>query len=65
MRFEYIKGDKMVIKDSMNTIEIYPLKGAVHSEDMVIVYLPKAKAVYQADAWNPGAPGAATTTSTM
>jgi glyoxylase-like metal-dependent hydrolase (beta-lactamase superfamily II) len=60
VKFSYVKGDKMVIKDSVNTIEIYPIHGAVHSEDMMVVYLPKAKAVYQADAWNPVAPNTLT-----
>jgi len=60
VKFQYVK-DKLVMKDSMNTIEIHPLKGVLHSEDMVVVYVPKAKAVFQADAWNPTGPGAVTT----
>jgi glyoxylase-like metal-dependent hydrolase (beta-lactamase superfamily II) len=60
VKFEYVKGDKMVMKDSTNTIEIYPIKGVLHSEDMMVVYIPKAKAVYQADAWNPVAPNTLT-----
>jgi glyoxylase-like metal-dependent hydrolase (beta-lactamase superfamily II) len=53
-KFEYM-GDKKVIKDSMNTVELYHLKGVTHSEDMIVVYLPKIKAIYQSDAFNPPA----------
>jgi glyoxylase-like metal-dependent hydrolase (beta-lactamase superfamily II) len=60
IKFQYVK-DKLVLKDDTNSIEIYPIKGALHSEDMVVVYIPKAKAVFESDAYNPGAPGAVTT----
>ena len=60
VKFQYVK-DKLVLKDATQTVEIYPLKGALHAEDMLIVYVPKAKAVFESDAYNPGAPGAATT----
>jgi glyoxylase-like metal-dependent hydrolase (beta-lactamase superfamily II) len=56
-KFEYM-GDKKVIKDSMNTVELYHLKGVTHSEDMIVVYLPKIKAIYQSDAFNPPAANA-------
>lgn len=59
VKFEYVK-DKLVLKDNNHTIEIYPLKGALHSEDMMIIYLPKEKVVFEADAYNPGAPNAVT-----
>src|SRR5262249_709979 len=49
-KFEYI-GEKKIIKD-LNTIELYHLKGAAHSEDMIIAYLPKIKTVVEADAFN-------------
>src|SRR6185503_8395414 len=50
-KFEYI-GEKKVIKDEMNTIELYHLKGAAHAEDVIIAYLPKIKTVVEADAFN-------------
>jgi glyoxylase-like metal-dependent hydrolase (beta-lactamase superfamily II) len=56
-KFQYI-GEKKVLKDSMNTIEIYHIKSA-HAEDLLIVYLPKIKAVFEGDAFNPPAPNAA------
>lgn len=56
-KFEYI-GEKKVLKDSMNTIEIYHMKAA-HAEDLLIVYLPSIKAVFEGDAFNPPAANAA------
>jgi glyoxylase-like metal-dependent hydrolase (beta-lactamase superfamily II) len=58
VKFEYI-GEKKVLKDSMNTVELYHLKGAAHSEDMLVAYLPKIKTVFEADAFNPPAANAA------
>jgi glyoxylase-like metal-dependent hydrolase (beta-lactamase superfamily II) len=57
-KFEYV-GEKKVLKDNTNTIELYHLKGAAHDEGMLIVYLPKIKAVFEGDAFNPPAPNAA------
>ena len=45
-------GDKKVLKDNMNTIELYHLNGVVHGEDMIVAYLPKIKTVVEADAFN-------------
>src|SRR6266699_2475748 len=56
-RFEYI-GEKKILKDSVNTVELYHIKAA-HAEDLIIAYLPKIKAVFEADAFNPPAPNAA------
>ncbi|HLH31329.1 MAG TPA: MBL fold metallo-hydrolase [Terriglobia bacterium] len=56
-KFEYI-GEKKVLKDSTNTIELYHIKAA-HAEDLLIAYLPKIKALFEADAFNPPAPNAA------
>jgi glyoxylase-like metal-dependent hydrolase (beta-lactamase superfamily II) len=50
-KFEYM-GEKKILKDSMNTVELYHLKGVVHGEDMIIAYLPKIKTVVEADAFN-------------
>jgi len=56
-KFEYI-GEKKVLKDDTNRIEIYHIKSA-HAEDLLVVYLPKIKALFEADAFNPPAPNAA------
>ena len=56
-RFEYV-GEKRVMQDAMNSIELYHINGVVHGEDMLFVYLPKIKMVYESDAFNAGAPDA-------
>src|SRR5262249_51842398 len=56
-KFEYI-GEKKVLKDNTNTIELYHIK-AKHAEDLIVVYLPKIKTIFEADAFNPPAPNAA------
>jgi glyoxylase-like metal-dependent hydrolase (beta-lactamase superfamily II) len=50
-KFEYM-GDKKVLKDSMNTVELYHLNNVAHAEDMIVAYLPKIKTVVEADAFN-------------
>jgi len=50
-KFEYI-GDKKIIKDNVNTIELYHLNNVAHAEDMIVAYLPKIKTVVEADAFN-------------
>ena len=56
-RFEYI-GEKKVLKDETNTVELYHLKGVAHAEDIIVAYLPKIKTVVEADAFNAPAPNA-------
>jgi glyoxylase-like metal-dependent hydrolase (beta-lactamase superfamily II) len=56
-KFEYI-GEKKILKDEMNTVELYHLKGVAHSEDLIVAYLPKIKTVVEADAFNAPAPNA-------
>ena len=45
-------SEKKVLKDAMNTVELYHLHGVVHGEDMIVAYLPKIKTVIEADAFN-------------
>jgi glyoxylase-like metal-dependent hydrolase (beta-lactamase superfamily II) len=54
-KFEYM-GEKKILKDNVNTIELYHLQNVAHAEDMIVAYLPKIKTVVEADAFN--APGA-------
>lgn len=63
VKFQYVK-DKLVLKDDTRTVEVYPIKGALHGEDMVVVYVPKEKVIFESDAYNPGAPGAVTNPTT-
>jgi len=53
-KFEYV-GDKKVMQDAMNSIELHHIKGVVHGEDMLFVYFPKIKMIYESDAYNSGA----------
>jgi hypothetical protein len=52
--------DKRVLKDNVNTIELYHLKGVLHGEDTIVAYLPKIKTVVEADAFNAPAANAPT-----
>jgi glyoxylase-like metal-dependent hydrolase (beta-lactamase superfamily II) len=51
-KFKWV-GEKLVMKDSTQTLELYHLQGAVHGEDMLVAYLPKIKTIVEADAYNP------------
>jgi glyoxylase-like metal-dependent hydrolase (beta-lactamase superfamily II) len=59
VKFQWVK-DKWTLKDDTRTIEVYAIKGAIHGEDMMVIYLPKEKVIFEADAYNPGAVGAVT-----
>jgi len=59
-KFQWV-GEKLVMKDATQSIELYAIHGSVHGEDMIVVYLPKIKTIFESDAYNVGAPGAATT----
>jgi len=50
--------DKRVLTDGNQTLEIHLMKDQPHSEGLLMVYLPKAKLLIQADAYipRPGAP---------
>ncbi len=48
-------GEKKVMTDGEHTIELYHLEGSTHSDDMLIVYLPKQKVLIEADEFNVGA----------
>jgi glyoxylase-like metal-dependent hydrolase (beta-lactamase superfamily II) len=62
-KFKWV-GEKLVMKDATNTLELYHLQGAVHGEDMLVAYMPKIKTIFQADAYNPGGTAGAVTTGT-
>jgi glyoxylase-like metal-dependent hydrolase (beta-lactamase superfamily II) len=51
-KFKWV-GEKLVMKDATQTLELYHLQGAVHGEDMLVAYLPKIKTIVEADAYNP------------
>lgn len=49
-------GDKRVLTDGLRTLEIYHVRGNLHDEGLLIVYLPKEKLLVQADAYGPRPP---------
>jgi glyoxylase-like metal-dependent hydrolase (beta-lactamase superfamily II) len=51
--------DKRMLGDSTRTVEIYPIPGSLHADDMVMVYLPREKFLIEADAYTPPAANAA------
>jgi len=56
-KFEYM-GEKRVLKEGTQAVELYHLKGALHAEDIIVAYLPALKTVIEADAFNAPAPNA-------
>ena len=53
-------GEKKVMTDGEHTIEIYHVDNSTHSNNMLIVYLPKQKVLLEADEFNVGAADAPT-----
>jgi glyoxylase-like metal-dependent hydrolase (beta-lactamase superfamily II) len=51
-------GDKRVLTDGAQVLELYHLQGTNHADTMLIGYLPKAKVLIEADAYNPAPPNA-------
>jgi glyoxylase-like metal-dependent hydrolase (beta-lactamase superfamily II) len=51
--FKMVK-DHMTITDGTHTLELYHQLNFTHHEGMLLVYLPKQKILYEADAYNPG-----------
>jgi glyoxylase-like metal-dependent hydrolase (beta-lactamase superfamily II) len=50
--------DKRVLTDGTRTVEIYHVRGNLHDEALLMVYLPKEKFLIQADAFAPRPPEA-------
>ncbi|MGH9257744.1 MAG: MBL fold metallo-hydrolase [Vicinamibacterales bacterium] len=50
-------GDKRVLSDAMNTIELHHIRGNFHNDGLLMAYLPRARVLVQADAYHPR-PGA-------
>jgi glyoxylase-like metal-dependent hydrolase (beta-lactamase superfamily II) len=51
--------DRRVLTDGTRTVEIRPIAGILHADDMLMVYLPKEKLLIEADAYTPPAPNVA------
>lgn len=52
-------GDKLVLTDGTRPIEIHSIAGSGHADGFLMIYLPNEKILTQADAYTPGAEGAA------
>jgi glyoxylase-like metal-dependent hydrolase (beta-lactamase superfamily II) len=50
--------DKRVLTDGTRTVELHHVRGNLHCEGLLMVYLPKEKLLIQADAFAPRPPGA-------
>ena len=50
--------DNLVLTDGARTIEIHRIKGSVHNDTFLMVYLPAEKLLIEADAYTPQAPNA-------
>jgi glyoxylase-like metal-dependent hydrolase (beta-lactamase superfamily II) len=50
-------GDKRVMSDATNTLELHHIRGNMHHNGLLMAYLPKIRVLVQADAYHPR-PGA-------
>jgi glyoxylase-like metal-dependent hydrolase (beta-lactamase superfamily II) len=51
---------KLVLSDSVRTVEIHSIRGSPHAETLLMVYLPTEKLLIEADVYTPPAADAAT-----
>jgi glyoxylase-like metal-dependent hydrolase (beta-lactamase superfamily II) len=51
-------ADKRVLADDTRTVELYVIQGNVHSDGLIMAYLPKEKLLVEADAYTPTPPNA-------
>ena len=61
-------GDKRVLTDGTQTLELYHLQGSNHTDTMLLGYLPKQKVLIEADVYTPApanAPAAPPTKETL
>jgi len=48
-------GERRVLTDGTQRLELYKIQGSNHADTMLIAYLPKEKLLVEADLWNPPA----------
>ncbi len=48
-------SDRYVLDDGRRSLEIYPILDDLHSDSILMVYLPGDRLLVEADAFNPGA----------
>ncbi len=52
-QIKVIENNKMIISDETQTVEIHQFAPLTHVKEMLFVYLPKQKILYQSDMFNP------------
>jgi glyoxylase-like metal-dependent hydrolase (beta-lactamase superfamily II) len=50
---------KYVLSDGVRTMDLHPIQGLAHTDNMLVAYLPTEKILVNADLYSPPAPGAA------
>jgi glyoxylase-like metal-dependent hydrolase (beta-lactamase superfamily II) len=55
---ETLENKKRVFEDDKHRVELYDIGPNPHANEMIVVYLPKEKILFQADMLNPAANGA-------
>jgi glyoxylase-like metal-dependent hydrolase (beta-lactamase superfamily II) len=51
-RFEFLKDDRMVLKEGGQELQLYVVRGAPHVDEMIVAYLPNQKLLFQTDLFN-------------
>jgi hypothetical protein len=46
-------GDRYVLTDGKQTVELHHIRGHVHADDMVIAYIPSARTIVESDLVQP------------
>lgn len=49
-------SDKWVLTDGTQTIEVYATQGDLHTDELLVAYLPGSRVLVEADAYSPGPP---------
>lgn len=57
LKIEVVENKKRVFQDDKHVVELYDIGPNPHANEMLVVYLPKEKVLFQADMLNPAANG--------
>jgi glyoxylase-like metal-dependent hydrolase (beta-lactamase superfamily II) len=52
VRFEFVEGGRRVFADARQTVEVIDIGPSPHAHEMLVVYLPKEKLIFQGDLVN-------------
>ena len=56
VRIELVEGGHRVLTDASRRVELYDVGPIPHAEEMLVVYLPEERILYQSDLFNPVTP---------